>query len=40
MSNTKLFYSYKDPKNTGKIDLTALSSYSDSIIFDEDNRRM
>lgn len=40
MSNTKLFYSYKDTKNTGKIPLKALSSYSDSIIFDEDNRRI
>lgn len=40
MSNTKLFYSYKDTKNTGKVTLDALSSYSDSIIFDEDNRRL
>ena len=40
MSNTKLFYSYKDTKNTGKVTLSALSSYSDSIIFDEDNRRI
>ena len=40
MSNTKLFYSYKDTKNTGKVTLGALSSYSDSIIFDEDNRRL
>ena len=40
MSNTKLFYSYKDTKNTGKIPLKPLSSYSDSIIFDEDNRRI
>lgn len=40
MSNTKLFYSYKDAKNTGKVPLLPLSSYSDSIIFDEDNRRM
>ena len=34
MSNTKLFYSYKDTKNTGKVPLLPLSSYSDSIIFD------
>ena len=40
MSNTKLFYSYKDTKNTGKVTTSALSSYSDSIIFDEDNRRL
>lgn len=40
MSNTKLFYSYKDTNNTGKVPLLPLSSYSDSIIFDEDNRRM
>ena len=40
MSNTKLFYSYKDTQNTGKVPLQSLSSYSDSIIFDEDNRRM
>lgn len=40
MSNTKLFYSYKDKKNTGKVPLLPLSSYSDSIIFDEDNRRL
>lgn len=40
MSNTKLFYSYKDTENTGKVTLNALSSYSDSIIFDENNRRI
>ena len=40
MSNTKLFYSYKDTKNTGKVPLLPLSSYSDSVIFDEDNRRI
>ena len=40
MSNTKLFYSYKDTKNIGKVPLQSLSSYSDSIIFDEDNRRL
>ena len=40
MSNTKLFYSYKDTNNTGKVTLNALSSYSDSIIFDENNRRI
>lgn len=40
MFNTKLFYSYKDTENTGKVPLTPLSSYSGSIIFDEDNRRL
>ena len=40
MSNTKIFYSYKDEKITGKVSLLALSSYSNSIIFDEDNRRI
>lgn len=40
MSNTKLFYSYKDTNNTGKVPVSYLSSYSDSIIFDEDNRRL
>ena len=40
MSNTKLFYSYKDTENTGKVPVGSLSSYSDSIIFDENNRRI
>lgn len=40
MPNTKLFYSYKDTENTGKVPVESLSSYSDSIIFDENNRRI
>ena len=40
MSNTKLFYTYRDSDNGKEKLLNALSAYSDSLIFDEDNRRI
>ena len=40
MSNTKLFYTYRDSVDGKEKLLNALSAYSDSIIFDEDNRRI
>ena len=40
MSNTKLFYTYRDSSDGKEKLLKALSAYSDSLIFDEDNRRI